>query len=74
MVSSIVRLKGSDDEFFHRIAKYYGKEKIKNLLLPLYYNTMRENSLFTDMVEWIDNHNIIQKMSDTRQHYATLFQ
>ncbi|MGC6380265.1 glycosyltransferase family 2 protein [Pasteurella multocida] len=66
--------KGSDDEFFHRIAKYYGKEKIKNLLLPLYYNTMRENSLFTDMVEWIDNHNIIQKMSDTRQHYATLFQ
>lgn len=35
---------------------------------------MRENSLFTDMVEWIDNHNIIQKMSDTRQHYATLFQ
>ncbi|MGC6246342.1 glycosyltransferase family 2 protein [Pasteurella multocida] len=66
--------KGSDDEFFHRIAKYYGKEKIKNCLLPLYYNTMRENSLFTDMVEWIDNHNIIQKMSDTRQHYATLFQ
>ncbi|EGP02299.1 PglA, partial [Pasteurella multocida subsp. multocida str. Anand1_goat] len=65
--------KGSDDEFFIE-SRNIMEKKNKNLLLPLYYNTMRENSLFTDMVEWIDNHNIIQKMSDTRQHYATLFQ
>ncbi len=44
--------KASDDEFFCRL-KIYCKakgRKIKALDLPLYYNTLREGSLFADMI------------------------
>ncbi|HEH9711660.1 TPA: glycosyltransferase family 2 protein [Pasteurella multocida] len=66
--------KASDDEFYHRMIKYYGKNRINNLFLPLYYNTMREDSLFSDMVEWVDENNIKQKTSDARQNYLHEFQ
>lgn len=65
--------KASDDEFYHRMIKYYGKDRVSNLMLPLYYNTMRDNSLFSDMVEWIDDNHITQKTSDHRQKYLNEF-
>lgn len=35
---------------------------------------MREDSLFSDMVEWVDENNIKQKTSDARQNYLHEFQ
>lgn len=65
--------KASDDEFYHRLVKVYGTQSIVNVPLPLYYNTMRSDSLFSDMVEWNGNNKITQKTSESRQLYLSQF-
>ncbi|AWX13666.1 glycosyl transferase family A [Mergibacter septicus] len=65
--------KASDDEFLNRIIAYYGREKISIVDLPLYYNTMRDNSLFSDMVKWKDKSSIIQTVSNSRCNYVKEF-
>lgn len=65
--------RASDDEFFHRLNKYYGRQRILNLGLPLYYNTMRQDSLFTDMVQWQGVNSIKQNLSQARYHYLQSF-
>lgn len=66
--------KASDDEFFNRVIHFLGKKIVCNLDLPLYYNTMREGSLFADMVHWNDDGSIEQKPSLVRQNYVKSFQ
>ncbi len=66
--------KASDDEFFNRAVHYLGKKSICNLNLPLYYNTMREGSLFGDMVHWNEDGSILQKPSPARKNYVEVFQ
>ncbi|RIY35583.1 glycosyltransferase family 2 protein [Psittacicella gerlachiana] len=66
-------MRASDDEFFHRMVKYYGREKIAGLMLPLYFNTMRADSLFTDMVEWHNSFSISQELSPMRARYIREF-
>lgn len=65
--------KASDDEFFNRAIHFLGKKNIVNLDLPLYYNTMREGSLFADMIHWNDDGSIQQKPSPVRQSYVETF-
>ena len=70
--------KASDDEYFQRICKFYGKEKIYESKSPLYFNTLRENSLFADMISNQDyksnERGIIQKPSKSRAEYVSKFQ
>lgn len=65
--------KASDDEFFNRAVHYLGKPALVNQELPLYYNTMREGSLFADMVHWNADGSIQQKPSAARQAYVETF-
>lgn len=65
--------KASDDEFLNRIISYYGRERVSIVDLPLYYNTMRDNSLFSDMVQWKDKSSIIQAVSSSRSNYVKAF-
>jgi glycosyltransferase involved in cell wall biosynthesis len=65
--------KASDDEFFNRAVRYLGKAAVVNLELPLYYNTMREGSLFADMVQWNADGSIQQKPSPARQAYVEAY-
>jgi glycosyltransferase involved in cell wall biosynthesis len=62
--------KASDDEFFNRAVRYLGRGAVVNQDLPLYYNTMREGSLFADMVHWNADGSIEQKPSPARQAYV----
>lgn len=65
--------KASDDEFFNRAVRYLGKTAVVNQESPLYYNTMREGSLFADMVHWNADGSIQQKPSPARQAYVEAF-
>lgn len=71
-------MKASDDEFFQRLQVAYRNRPgtIRTLDLPLYYNTLREGSLFADMIAndpAIDGH-IEQRLSPVRQAYVDEFQ
>jgi glycosyltransferase involved in cell wall biosynthesis len=65
--------KASDEEFFHRFLYYFGKPDLVDVPYPLYYNTVRENSLFSDMVTWTDDGSIEQKPSPSRSAYVADF-
>ena len=70
--------KASDDEFFQRMQMVYGNRfgAIRTLDLPLYYSTLRENSLFADMVsnDPVSDNYIEQRPSSVRQAYVDQFQ
>lgn len=71
-------MKASDDEFFQRLQVAYRNRPgaIRTLDLPLYYNTLREGSLFADMITndpAADGH-IEQRPSPVRQAYVDEFQ
>lgn len=63
----------SDDEFYHRLVAKYGRQQIVGLMLPLYFNTMRADSLFVDMVEWTNRFSITQELSPMRANYSSTF-
>lgn len=69
--------KASDEEFFQRLnawVAHKGKE-VRNLELPLYYNTLREGSLFADMITndpAVDG-TIEQRPSASRANYVEAF-
>ena len=70
--------KASDDEFFQRLQVAYRNRPgaIRTLDLPLYYNTLREGSLFADMISndpSADGY-IEQRPSPVRQAYVDEFQ
>ncbi|GAA4829630.1 hypothetical protein GCM10023354_05350 [Garicola koreensis] len=65
--------KASDDEMFNRLKAKYDRASIRDVKLPLYYNTMREGSLFADMVKWDGSHSIDQNPSPSRAEYARTF-
>jgi glycosyltransferase involved in cell wall biosynthesis len=67
--------KASDDEFFNRARAFYDRKQFVDVSLPLYYNTYREGSLFTDMVSNDPNltNTIEQVPSPSRQKYAADF-
>ncbi len=65
--------KASDDEFYCRIVKYYHYKLLKNIEYPLYYALVREDSLFSDMVEWGNEFNLRQIISRDRQLYLDAF-
>lgn len=71
-------MKASDDEFFQRLQAFYRDrpDAVRVLDLPLYYNTLREGSLFADMIAndpAADGH-IEQRLSPVRQQYLEAFQ
>jgi glycosyltransferase involved in cell wall biosynthesis len=67
--------KASDEEFFNRARLYYGRQKIIDVNLPLYYNTFREGSLFADMIgnDPALTNTIEQIPSESRVQYAAEF-
>ena len=67
--------KASDEEFFNRARLYYGRKKIVDVNLPLYYNTFREGSLFADMIgnDPTMTNTIEQIPSESRMQYAAEF-
>jgi glycosyltransferase involved in cell wall biosynthesis len=65
--------KASDDEFFNRVVKFLGRGAIVNIDAPLYYNTMRDGSLFADMVQWKPDGSIQQIASPVRKAYVEEF-
>lgn len=70
-------MKASDDEFFQRIERRYaqGPDAIAELDLPLYYNTYRDGSLFTDMIanDPVAEGSIRQELSPVRAQYLEAF-
>lgn len=69
--------KASDDEFFHRLSAWTAEKggEVRDLDLPLYFNTLRNNSLFADMVvnDPITERRIEQQPSASRSKYVTAF-
>lgn len=69
--------KASDDEFFHRLSAWIGKKggEIRDLDVPLYFNTLRDNSLFSDMIvnDPIAERRIEQRPSASRGKYVAAF-
>ncbi|MEJ8673530.1 glycosyltransferase family 2 protein [Chromobacterium amazonense] len=65
--------KASDEEFFRRAQKYLGNGQIIKNELNLYYNTFRDNSLFSDMVIMRSDGHIDQKPSISRSEYVKEF-
>lgn len=69
--------KASDDEFFHRLSAWIAKEggEIRDLDVPLYFNTLRDDSLFADMVvnDPIAERRIEQRPSTSRSNYVAAF-
>lgn len=69
--------KASDDEFFHRLSAWIAKKggEIRDLDVPLYFNTLRDNSLFADMVvnDPIAERRIEQRPSLSRSMYVAAF-
>jgi hypothetical protein len=67
--------KASDEEFFNRARLYYGRQKIVDVNVPLYYNTFREGSLFADMIgnDPSLTNTIEQIPSESRTQYAAEF-
>jgi glycosyltransferase involved in cell wall biosynthesis len=71
-------MKASDNEFFQRLQRCYANlpGAVRTLDVPLYYNTLREGSLFADMIAndpAADGH-IEQRPSPVRQAYVEAFQ
>ncbi|MBV2208070.1 MAG: glycosyltransferase [Thermomonas sp.] len=71
-------MKASDDEFFQRLQALYRDrpDAVRVLDLPLYYNTLREGSLFADMItnDPAADGRIEQRLSPVRQQYLEAFQ
>lgn len=69
--------KASDDEFFQRLKAWIAEKggKIRDLKLPLYFNTLREGSLFADMIanDPAAEGNIVQLPSPSRASYVKAF-
>lgn len=65
--------KASDDEFFNRIKSYFKKSSIIDVNYPLYFNTMRKNSLISDMIDWKGESEIKQMPSVSRADYVKTF-
>ncbi|MCP5126602.1 MAG: glycosyltransferase family 2 protein [Gammaproteobacteria bacterium] len=69
--------KASDDELFQRLQAYCQTKggEIRTLDLPLYYNTLREGSLFTDMIsnDHVADGHIDQRPSPARAAYVDAF-
>lgn len=69
--------KASDDEFFQRLKTWIAEKggKIRDLKLPLYFNTLREGSLFADMIanDPAAEGNIVQLPSPSRASYVKVF-
>lgn len=70
-------MKASDDEFFKRVAIWANKTgaKICPLSEPTYYNTLREGSLFADMIanDPDADGRIEQRLSPSRASYVEAF-
>lgn len=65
--------KASDDELFNRMRRHYTKAKIIDVSQPLYFNTMRANSLIGDMIDWKGESEIKQNFSASRANYVKSF-
>lgn len=69
--------KASDEEFFHRLQAWVASKggEIRELNLPLYYNTLRDGSLFTDMIanDPLRDGAIEQRPSASRTSYMSAF-
>jgi glycosyltransferase involved in cell wall biosynthesis len=69
--------KASDDELFQRLQAYCMVKggEIRTLDLPLYYNTLREGSLFADMIcnDHVAEGHIEQRLSPSRAAYVKAF-
>ncbi|MGD9729356.1 MAG: glycosyltransferase family 2 protein [Nitrospiraceae bacterium] len=65
--------KASDDEFYQRIIRVYGKEKVSTLNHALYFATTRTDSLFADMVTVKADGSIEQRTSSERAEYLEAF-
>lgn len=65
--------RASDDELFNRIKAYFKKSGIVDVAQPLYFNTMRRDSLIADMVDWNGEKSIKQKASLSRGNYVKVF-
>ncbi|MDD2728271.1 glycosyltransferase [Malikia sp.] len=69
--------KASDDEFFQRLMAWMAAKggELRDLDLPLYYNTLREGSLFADMVanDPLADGCIEQRPSPSRSDYVDAF-
>jgi glycosyltransferase involved in cell wall biosynthesis len=70
--------KASDEEFFQRLRVWASanQKTISDLDLPLYYNTMREGSLFADMVvnDPFEDGVVEQRPSPSRLSYVSAFE
>ncbi|WP_278386788.1 glycosyltransferase [Stutzerimonas kunmingensis] len=69
--------KASDEEFFQRLLAWVAAKggEVRELDLPLYYNTLREGSLFADMIanDPLRDGNIEQRPSPSRAGYMEAF-
>jgi glycosyltransferase involved in cell wall biosynthesis len=69
--------KASDDEFFQRLKAWIAEKggKIRDLKVPLYFNTLRDGSLFADMIanDPAAEGNIVQLPSPSRASYVKAF-
>lgn len=69
--------KASDEEFFSRLQAWTAAKggEIRELELPLYYNTLREGSLFADMIanDPLRDGSIEQRPSPSRAAYVDAF-
>jgi len=69
--------KASDEEFFQRLQAWVAVKggEIRALDLPLYYNTLRDGSLFADMIanDPLRDGNIEQRPSPSRAAYVEAF-
>jgi glycosyltransferase involved in cell wall biosynthesis len=69
--------KASDDEFFQRLKTWIVEKggKIRDLKAPLYFNTLRDGSLFADMIanDPAAEGNIVQLPSPSRASYVKVF-
>lgn len=69
--------KASDEEFFQRLERWVSVQggEIRTLDLPLYYNTLRDGSLFCDMIanDPVRDGNIEQRPSSSRVAYMEAF-
>src|SRR5262245_29725846 len=69
--------KASDDEFFQRLKAWIAEKggKIRDLKAPLYFNTLRDGSLFADMIanDPAAEGNIVQLPSPSRASYVKAF-
>ena len=69
--------KASDNEFFQRLNAWIAEKggDIRDFHLPLYYSSLREGSLFSDMItnDPFSEGKIEQQLSPSRQKYVDAF-